>query len=117
MTNTTTTRPDFPAMEGRPVTQQHTDACAVQGHATWFVNGVDNGCPRCGAVTDVNTLPGDDPLAWPCLQCGAPIATRCKTTSGRPAHTHHADRSRSVFLWKRYGQDRPDRPVVRVGRI
>jgi len=47
MTNT-----DFPALDGRPVTQAHTDKCARDGHASHKRDGVDAGvCPRCGAVT------------------------------------------------------------------
>jgi hypothetical protein len=40
---------DFPAVNGRPVTQAHANICAKYGHATHTVNGVvSNLCPRCG---------------------------------------------------------------------
>jgi len=45
--------PDFPALDGRPVTQAHADKCARVGHAKHKRNGVNTGvCPRCGEVTD-----------------------------------------------------------------
>ena len=41
---------DFPAVNGRPVTQAHANLCETRGHATHTVNGVDSDlCPRCGA--------------------------------------------------------------------
>lgn len=47
-----TVRPnDFPALEGRGVTEAHARYCREHGHATHTVNGADTGiCPRCGEV-------------------------------------------------------------------
>jgi hypothetical protein len=43
---------DYPATEGRTVTEAHARICAERGHATWTVDGTDTGrCPRCGEVT------------------------------------------------------------------
>lgn len=48
-TTTTTPANDFPALEGRTVTQGHADVCATRGHATHTVAGVaQSECPRCG---------------------------------------------------------------------
>lgn len=44
---------DYPALEGRPVTQGHADHCATKGHATYTCDGVVGGtCPRCGVVLE-----------------------------------------------------------------
>lgn len=44
---------DFPALDGRPVTEGHAKVCAAQGHAHHTVDGADTGvCPRCGVVTE-----------------------------------------------------------------
>lgn len=51
---------DYPALDGRPVTQGHADICQREGHATHTVDGVDTGtCPRCGEVT----IPNREPVA------------------------------------------------------
>jgi hypothetical protein len=43
----------MPASVGEPVCQGHADWCAEYGHATWTVDGVEQGtCPRCGEVTE-----------------------------------------------------------------
>lgn len=51
---TTTTRVsalDYPALDGRGVTQAHARYCADHGHATHTVDGTPTGtCPRCGEV-------------------------------------------------------------------
>lgn len=48
---------DFPALDGRPVTQGHANMCTSKGHATHTVNGVDTGvCPRCGDVKRVSLV-------------------------------------------------------------
>lgn len=48
---------DYPALNGRPVTDAHARICAERGHATYKRDGVDTGsCPRCGDVTIV-TIP------------------------------------------------------------
>ena len=42
---------DYPAAAGTGVTERHVKTCAQIGHATHYVDGVDNGtCPRCGTV-------------------------------------------------------------------
>lgn len=60
MTNTTTAPSaalDFPALDGRPVTEAHAARCASQGHATHLVDGASSGvCPRCG---EVSSAPSD----------------------------------------------------------
>lgn len=44
---------DYPAAEGRPVTDAHARMCAERGHATWTRDGRDSGtCPRCGEVDE-----------------------------------------------------------------
>jgi hypothetical protein len=51
----------MPASAGETVCQGHADYCAVNGHATWTVDGEDQGtCPRCGEVT--KPAPGLDSL-------------------------------------------------------
>lgn len=43
---------DFPAVEGRPVTEAHAKLCASKGCVSYVKNGMDMGwCPRCGEVT------------------------------------------------------------------
>lgn len=43
---------DYPAIDGRPVTEAHARICREEGHTTYVRDGVDMGtCPRCGAVT------------------------------------------------------------------
>lgn len=50
-TRTTVSPLDYPALDSRPVTQGHTDQCALRGHAQHLVAGKDTGrCPRCGEV-------------------------------------------------------------------
>lgn len=40
---------DFPAADGRPVTEAHARYCADRGHAAHVINGVTSSiCPRCG---------------------------------------------------------------------
>lgn len=40
---------DYPAIEGRPVTQGHADLCKAHGHASHVVDGIATPhCPRCG---------------------------------------------------------------------
>lgn len=42
---------DYPALDGRVVTQAHADYCQANGHATYKRDGVDTGmCPRCGEM-------------------------------------------------------------------
>jgi predicted RNA-binding Zn-ribbon protein involved in translation (DUF1610 family) len=44
---------DFPALEGRVVTEAHSRVCTERGHATHTIDGVSSGsCPRCGDVTN-----------------------------------------------------------------
>lgn len=44
---------DFPAAEGRTVTEGHAAICRERGHAVHRVDGVATGvCPRCGEVTE-----------------------------------------------------------------
>lgn len=44
---------DFPAINGQPVTQAHTDLCAATGHVSYVIAGVEQGiCPRCGVSTE-----------------------------------------------------------------
>lgn len=46
-------RNDYPVIDGRIVCQGHADACAEFGHATYTIDGVDQGyCPRCNEVTE-----------------------------------------------------------------
>lgn len=48
---------DYPAIDGRVITQGHADYCATNGHATYLKEGVKMGfCPRCGAVTEPANL-------------------------------------------------------------
>lgn len=45
---------DFPALEGRPVTEAHMRVCRERGHASHQVAGESTStgvCPRCGEVT------------------------------------------------------------------
>lgn len=43
---------DYPAAEGRVVTEAHAKLCADKGHTSYVKNGIDMGiCPRCGVVT------------------------------------------------------------------
>lgn len=59
MTTTNATDPrDYPAAEGRTVTEGHAQLCRERGHATTIRDGVDQGvCPRCGEVTAPNGGP------------------------------------------------------------
>lgn len=44
-----TARNDFPAINGRVVTQGHADVCTEVGHAVHMIDGVPQMfCPRCG---------------------------------------------------------------------
>jgi hypothetical protein len=48
---------DFPALDGRPVTEAHARVCREQGHAAHTVNGRPTGvCPRCGHVAELASL-------------------------------------------------------------
>lgn len=43
---------DFPAVDGRVVTEAHAKICRERGCSTYVKNGMDMGfCPRCGEVT------------------------------------------------------------------
>jgi hypothetical protein len=43
---------DFPAVDGRVVTEAHAKLCADKGCVSYVKNGIDMGwCPRCGEVT------------------------------------------------------------------
>lgn len=45
---------DYPALEGRTVTQGHADYCQAHGHATHNQDGVAQPhCPRCGDLLSV----------------------------------------------------------------
>jgi hypothetical protein len=49
---TNISRTDFPALDGRAVTEAHDRICAERGHARHTRNGKDSGlCPRCGRLT------------------------------------------------------------------
>lgn len=64
MTTTRVAPLDFPALDGRPVTQAHADICASRGHATHRVAGIDQQvCPRCGESTTEPFGPLNDPAA------------------------------------------------------
>lgn len=43
---------DYPAAEGRPVTDAHRARCREHGHARHLVDGAEGACPRCGEVAD-----------------------------------------------------------------
>lgn len=52
--STSATHPlDYPAADGRTVTEGHARLCRERGHAAFVRDGVDQGtCPRCGEVTE-----------------------------------------------------------------
>lgn len=40
---------EYPALNGDVVCQGHSDYCRDHGHATYTLDGIDQGwCPRCG---------------------------------------------------------------------
>lgn len=48
---------DYPALDGRPVTEAHARRCYEYEHATHKVDGKDTGvCPRCGEVKTCNAM-------------------------------------------------------------
>ena len=60
-------RNSFPVVTGEIVCQGHADACAEFGHATYKIDGVDQGyCPRCNEVTEK--------AAEPVAASAAPVA-------------------------------------------
>lgn len=55
---------DFPAVDGRPVTQAHAKICRERGCSTYVKNGMDMGfCPRCGEVTTSEDQITDEEIA------------------------------------------------------
>lgn len=77
---------DYPAVDGRVVTQGHADYCATHGHAKYVKDGVPQGmCPRCGArkwATKWDLSSTRDRVALdatrfgaPCSGCGLGLAT------------------------------------------
>lgn len=64
--STSNYRNDYPVADGRMVCQGHADACAEYGHATWVIDGIDQGvCPRCNEVTRpaAATIPATTPIS------------------------------------------------------
>jgi hypothetical protein len=72
MMNTAPAALDFPALDGRPVTEAHVRDCRENGHAAHTVDGVPTGvCPRCG---EVDAMIADTVEFLVCADCAIVIA-------------------------------------------
>jgi hypothetical protein len=70
---------DMAALNGKTITQAHTDYCQEFGHATYRLGGVvQDRCPRCDALTNETCCDiawkNNDPHCKVCLHNGVVVA-------------------------------------------